>query len=589
MPWLAHPPRATDRLTATASMSSGLAGTLLALALTSACADDASSGSPEADAPEVLRQVASGCETSSLRRLWLRWLQLPDGCTPTTPAEPITRPVTPTTPIERPTAPSPQPEPTPPTRTVDPALPTSAVALPSEQTWGPPPAGRVPSIATRARPDVDTTFPELGSGTIDVRHYDLDFAWDPASLLLDARATLTLTTQEALIGIPLDFGDGLEVTAASVAVDGSAAQPATVGHLRDKLVVALSSSVPAGTTVVVSVSYRGEPSAVFTSSAPVPAGWTVQDEGAVGTVSEPDAAHSWFPCNDHPTDKATYRTRITVPADRVGVSNGVQLGSAIRNADGSVSYSWLMDAPMAPYLALVAIADLTTVEQGTVQGVRLRNYIPRGQESRYAGSLAVQPAALDFLVQRLGPFPFSEYGAVVVPGPRVALETQGRSIFQGDSALDVGTVVHEIAHQWMGNSVSLTRWASDIWWVEGFARYSEWLWLEHSEGAEAYAQRAQWAYERLAEGTGLRLTQAPSGALFEQAIYDGGALVFHELRRRLGDAAFFAALRAFCATYAYGNATSDDLLRTFGEQAGQDVTPWITALIAGARLPPRPF
>ena len=353
--------------------------------------------------------------------------------------------------------------------------------------------------------------------------------------------------------------------------------------------VSLSSSVPAGTTVVVSVSYRGEPEAVFSSSAPVPAGWTVQDEGAVGTVSEPDAAHSWYPCNDHPTDKATYRTRITVPADRIGVGNGVQIGTAVSNSDGSVSYSWLMDAPMAPYLALVAIDDLAAVEQGTASGVRLRNYVPRGEESRYAASLAVQPAALDFLVQRLGPFPFREYGAVIVPGPRVALETQGRSIFQGDSALDVVTVVHELAHQWIGNSVSLTRWASDIWWVEGFARYSEWLWLEQSEGADAYQRRAQRAYDSLSSGSRLGLTQAPPDALFDQPIYDGGALVFHELRRQLGQDVFFGALRAFCTTYRYGNASSDDLLRTFSEHAGRDVSPWIGALITGARLPSRPF
>jgi len=590
MACLAHSLPGSDRTPRRAGTRRTITGLLTALTLTVACADGEAAAPARDDDPEALHQAATECTNSSLVRLWLRFLQLPDACeptVPTTPSDPTTRTVTSTTPSERPASPPIDPT-SPVERDGGPRFP-SAVALPEAQPWQPPPVGPVPDLVGAARPEQDQTFPDLGTGAIDVNHYDLDFAWDAAALLLDARATLTLTTREELGGIPLDFGDQLHVTGTTVSIGGSAAAPAISGHLRDKLVVSLSSSVPAGTTVVISVRYQGEPDAVFSSGAPIPAGWTVQDDGAVGTVSEPDAAHAWYPCNDHPTDKATYRTRITVPANYVGVGNGVQLGSAVNNPDGSVSYSWLMDAPMAPYLALVAIADLTASEQGTSSGVRLRNFVPRGQESRYAASLAVQPAALDFLVQRLGPFPFREYGAVIIPGPRVALETQGRSIFQGDSALDVVTVVHELAHQWMGNSVSLTRWQSDIWWVEGFARYSEWLWLEQTEGPEAYEGRARAAYDSLAHGSGRRLTQMPSDDLFGPAIYDGGALVYHELRRQLGEPTFFAAMRAFCTTYRYANATSDDLLRTFSEHAGTDVTPWISTLSTGARLPPRTF
>ena len=199
MAWLAHLTRGTDR-SRYPSARRTIAGLLAALILT-ACADQVVSESTQDDAPDALRQVATECESSSLRRLWLRWLQLPDSCAPaapTTPTAPVTRPVTPTTPIQRPTSPVVEPVPT---DSVDEPL-ISAVTLPPEQPWLPPPVGPVPSIPPLVRPEDDTTFPELGTGLIDVSHYDLDFAWDPASLLLDARATLTLTTRDALIGIP---------------------------------------------------------------------------------------------------------------------------------------------------------------------------------------------------------------------------------------------------------------------------------------------------------------------------------------------------------------------------------------------------
>ncbi|MET0340222.1 MAG: M1 family metallopeptidase [Polyangiales bacterium] len=563
-----------------------LAASLLAIA----CVDDAPPATYRDDAPEALHQEApTDCENpSSLRRLWLRLLQVPDGCPTGTSPGTVTRDAGlggPGTVVRDPNAGDRDGGPVgggP--REPDPGGPVGPVVGSVTRTLDPqpPPAGPVVRPPTRVlRPEQDTTFPNLGSGVVDVQHYDLDFVWDPFAVSLEARATLTLVTREPAGGVPLDFGLQLDVTEATVSIDGGPEVEAPSAHVLDKLVVSFPSTVAAGTRIVVSLLYRGEPYPVG-GGAPIPIGWTVHDEGAVGTVSEPDAAHEWYPCNDHPTDKATYRTRITVPEGYVGVGNGVQQGEPVRNADGTTSFHWLMDQPMAPYLALVAIDDFVGIEQGTTLGVKLRNYLPRGEESLFTTSLAVQPEALTFLSDRLGPYPFREYGAVVIPGPTAALETQGRSIFQGESARDERTVVHEIAHQWMGNSVTLVRWQSDIWWVEGFARYSEWLWLEQTRGREAYDREVSRAREAVGGRRGWALTQAPSGDLFAQAIYDGGALVFHELRAQLGDPAFWAAMRAFCARFQYGNASSDDLLQTFTVVTGRDVVPLVASLLTGA-------
>ena len=451
--------------------------------------------------------------------------------------------------------------------------------------------GDDPSTATTAAPSMlaqgigDPTFPALGNPTIDVTAYDLDLRWEPATRTLDAVATVSLTATDALDAISLDFGP-LDVSAVELVPTG--AEPLAVDHrsVDDKLVVELPEPLAEGEQVTVRVSYGGSPEPI-TSVAPVPIGWRVLEGDVVATLSEPDGAHTWFPCNDHPTDKATFHMAVDVPEGLTAVGNGV-LESTVTEAGRSV-WVWRMDQPMAPYLALVAIDDFTSREQGEAAGVPLRNYLPPGEESLFAGGLSQQPDMVELLVDRLGPYPFLEYGAVVVAGGPIALETQGRSLFEGPSARDRRTVMHEAAHQWFGNSVSVTRWQEDIWWVEGFARFAEWLWIEDTEGAGAYHEVAELAWQGFQFSDWRPLTGLDPATLFSPVSYDGGALAFYALRAELGDEAFFAFLRTFVERYRYGNATTADLVATAEEAAGRPLTdvmdPWLT----GGELPALSF
>jgi aminopeptidase N len=533
----------------------------LALALVSGTACAGEDLPDEADEATTLAQLSECERTRNQLRWFFWWLQLPECTTPVSPPPATREPTTPTEPITRPVTPV-----TPPVTREPVEKPIVRPRQPADGSTG------------------DTGFPTLGTDVIDVTHYDLDFRWNPDDATLKARVVISLTTHDTLDGIPLDFGRQLQITGLHVSVSGAAAQPATIHQAQEKLIVPLPAAVPADTKVAITVLYEGMPEPVV-SAAPIAVGWSVYDDGDVGTLSEPDAAHQWFPANDHPTDKATFRTKITVPPDRVAVGNGVQQGEPIQNADGTVSWTWLMDAPMAPYLTLVSIDRFSVLDQGTAAGVPLRNYVPRGQEHIYTEALAQQPAMIEYLVERLGPYPFAEYGAVVSEGADVALETQGRSLFQGNSARNVGTVIHELAHHWFGNSVSLTRWQEDIWWVEGFARFSEWLWTEETEGPTAYRGRGEAAYRDLSRRRHPSLGRPDVFDLFDEGIYEGGAMVFYQLRNELGDEAFWGAIRAFCGRYRHQNATSEDLLAVFSEFAGRDVRGSVESWFFGSRIP----
>ena len=140
---------------------------------------------------------------------------------------------------------------------------------------------------------------------------------------------------------------------------------------------------------------------------------------------------------------------------------------------------------------------------------------------------------LEFFADTFTPYPFVAAGAIVDDDSiGYALETQTRPIYS--RAAGEGTVAHELAHQWFGDSVSPARW-KDIWLNEGWATYCSWLWAEHSGG-----QSVQSAFEDVMaipaddEFWQLDVTDPQPLGLFDDAVYDRGAAAIHALRTQVG-------------------------------------------------------
>jgi aminopeptidase N len=138
-------------------------------------------------------------------------------------------------------------------------------------------------------------------------------------------------------------------------------------------------------------------------------------------------------------------------------------------------------------------------------------------------------------------------------------------------------VVHEIAHQWFGNSLSIYAW-DDIWLNEGFASYAEALWVEYVDGGAAFRQYLRDFYStarrsRVLPGMPTLLT------IFDGAIYHRGALTLHALRMRVGDEVFFDILRTYATEFRYSNVTTEDFIaiaeRVSGESLGELFDAWL--------------
>ncbi|MFF5768078.1 M1 family metallopeptidase [Streptomyces tanashiensis] len=424
----------------------------------------------------------------------------------------------------------------------------------------------------------DPFFPKLGNGGYDVSHYNLTLAYDPASGRLDGTTEITARAGQDLSAFNLDLA-GLTVRGATV--DGA---PAACNRAGNELTLRPHEEIPEGAEFRATVTYTGVPEPL-TDADGSKEGWLRTAGGAVA-VGEPAGSMTWFPGNHHPSDKASYDVTLTLPTGTDGFSNGIRTARRTE-PDGRVTTEWHSAEPMASYLATVAIGRYET---GTATALGSVPVLTAAEPPVAAGSATLRgeiPGILARQVERFGPYPFSAAGAIVTRDGTLgyALETQTRPVFPS-SSFDRTTLVHELAHQWFGNSVTPADWR-DIWLNEGFATYAEWLYSEEYEHvparthfARAFAQDANWAFP----------PAAPPSAenLFDPPVYQRGAMVLHKLRETVGDRVFDEILRGWPAKYRHANATTDDFTAYAESVAGRDLDALWDVWLYGDEKPSTP-
>lgn len=424
----------------------------------------------------------------------------------------------------------------------------------------------------------DPMFPRLGNAGIDVEHYDLYLDYDRTTATLEASVALDVVLTDERDQIRLD-AVGLDVEQVTVDDQGVDVE---VGP--DKLTIPLPAGTADDDRVRVVVDYSVVPSP-SESAVGLPVGWFATAGGSY-TTNEPDGARTWMPCNDHPSDKATYDITISVPSGTTGIANGDLVSHT--TSGGVDVWHWRDAAPMATYLLLVVTGDYELVEAQGPHGLPLTSAVLRGDRSVMRPFLDSIDDQIAWFEQWFGPYPFDRYGIAMTDSPGgLAMETQGRSLFSRD---DFGSGVlyettemllsHELVHQWFGDAVTPSRW-SDIWLNEAFATYGEWMWLDHV-GLQQLGTRA--------EGT---LLERPFGSsadpvvtdLFGYNSYAGGAVVLHALRLTVGDDVFFDILRRWAQDNVGTSRTTADFIATAEAVSGRSLTDFFDAWLFAELLP----
>ncbi len=427
--------------------------------------------------------------------------------------------------------------------------------------------------AARARALTGAVPPSV-EGTdrgLDVLSYDISFDVDPAIRFLSGTTVIRVAGFAPLTtSLALDLDDAF--AALSVRRDGL---DVTVTHAGGKLVIPFVPPLGATDRATLSVSYRGIPPAASALDFRLhPSGW------AATSVAEPFLARTFWPCVDDPKDKAVATVHATVPPGYVMASAGTV--SVADAGGGRTTHTWKLPQAISTYLVSLNVANYVTVEDTYTaldgRKMPIRSYLLRENAAENAPRLSEIKNHIAVLASLYGEYPFvdTKYGIVSSSFSggmeHPTLTSIGENILSDTARNITLLLVHELSHQWWGDRVTMRTW-DDIWLNEGFATYSEVLYLEKAQG------QSPGATLRVSYDDGLyggRLAQAvvadPADPFkYTGAVYNKGGYFLHMLRRLVGDDAFFSALRAYGDAHAWGTATRGELRALFEQRTGLDL------------------
>jgi aminopeptidase N len=431
----------------------------------------------------------------------------------------------------------------------------------------------------RSTPVEDSVYPDVGDPGVDALHYALDLSWDPGARELTGHERLLLRSTATADHLQLDLAGAMAPS--KVALDG---RSVPFVHRGKDLVV--QAPVVADRDYTLTLDYSGTPTPVDAPSTRRDTphlGLTVDPDGGLWTMQEPYGAFTWYAVNDQPSDKAFYDVTVAAPAPLVGVSNGTLAGRS--SSDGRNRTRWHLDEPTASYLVTLAVGPYQQTTARSGSGVPI-SFWTTSADSELLRSLERAPALLDWLEARLGPYPFSSLGFVLVDGTS-GMETQTMITLGRDpSDSDPEVLVHEMAHQWYGDEVTPSDWR-DVWMNEGMATYLQGTWQDEDWKLPQGDSLSTWVG---AEKRSRRVS-GPPGAyrpqhFAELNVYYGPALMWDRLRRTVGDAVFWKLVRDWPAARADRSTGRDDYLRWIQQQTGRDLTSFFDAWLMSPVSPP---
>jgi aminopeptidase N len=313
---------------------------------------------------------------------------------------------------------------------------------------------------------------------------------------------------------------------------------------------------------------------------------------------QPFAAHRLFPCFDQPDLKGTYRVRVTGPAEWEVISAS-RIERVERAADGRKRHTFELTQPFSTYLLpLVAgpYAVIRTEHRGIPLGLFARRSLARQLEQGADELFEVTRQGFDYYSDLFDqPYPFSKYDQLFMPEFNIgAMENVGAVTFH-DSFLfrDPPTetqrleraevVLHELAHMWFGNLVTM-HWWDDLWLNESFATYISFLALTEATRFTGAWKSFNSSIKLGAYHADELVTTHPISAdatdtekailNFDDITYGKGASVLKQLVATIGGDGFRDGIRTYFRRHAWGTATLADFMAALEEGSGIDLGRW---------------
>jgi hypothetical protein len=418
----------------------------------------------------------------------------------------------------------------------------------------------------------------------DIQMYDLTLAINDQTHYINGNVLATVLAEDNLSYIEYNL---VGLTVNNVLVNNVSA---TYTHING--IIHINLNITAGSTFTTQVFYSGYPQL----SSDIYHIGMIFTPYSVFTISDPDAGRYWWPCYDHPWDKAIVNLTITLRSDWKVAANGLRT-NIVNNGDGTSTTSWVGEHPMTTYLVCVTCGPYVELNQ-TAGEIPIMNFVLSNQYNNALVDFARVPLMIDYFSSLFGVYPFEKYGhAVVNMSTYGAMEHQtmttlGNYIISGTQAYET-IIAHELVHQWYGNAVSFLTF-KDVWLSEGFATYAEHLWKDKTEGWESACNYIRTEFHNYyiswEASAGPQTIYNPNfNSYFAPPSYEKAASVLHMLRLKIGNANFFSLLQNWYNTYRDGNAVTAEF-QTMAEQiSGQDLNQFFQQWIYSSGIPSLEF
>ena len=420
----------------------------------------------------------------------------------------------------------------------------------------------------------------------DITYHRLEFTVNPTVKFITGKVFTTYTALSNMTTITFDFANSLTVSS----VRKGTTNLTFVENTNNELIITLPSTQSAGTSATLEINYSGVPptngfdSFVQTTHNGSPIIWT---------LSEPFGARDWWPCKQDLNDKInSIDVYITSPTQYISVSNGIETTAPVISGANKTTH-FHHAYPIPAYLIAIAVTNYQVYNQtaGTPPNTfPIVNYIYPENYTSSLPQLDETVTIMNLYETLFEPYPFrnEKYGHAQFSWGG-GMEHTTVSFMQNFSR---GLIAHELAHQWFGDKVTCGTW-KDIWLNEGFATYLATLVIENFDGAEAFVAEKQSMIDYITSSpTGnvyLSDTQATSvNRIFSSRLsYDKGAMVIEMLRFKMGDVAFFQAIKNYLAdaNLAFKYAVTSDLKGHLEIVYGQDLTEFFNDWIYNQGYP----
>jgi len=425
--------------------------------------------------------------------------------------------------------------------------------------------------------DADTYPRQSG---IDAVHYVFRLGLSDRSSEITGETTVTVRfLRDGVADLNLDLtslaiATGMTVQSVRrggpVDTPGPASDNLAFTHLTNRLHVVLPPQSKAGQEFMLTIRYHGTPAAGLRI------GENMHGERTFFAENWPNLVRNWLPMIDHPYDKATGEFIVTAPNQYQVVANGVLIEEL--DVPGNMRRThWKQSVPIASWLYTLAVARFSSHHAGVVDGVPVQTWVfPQDRDAGQQLFEDLSRRALQFFIANIGPYSYEKLANVQATGFSGGTE-YASAIFYGEKGVSSGRgpVVHEIAHQWFGDSVTERDW-DDVWLSEGFATYCALLFTEHDEGRDAFVDglkrsRAQVLQleQKLPDAPVIHRNLDDMDKVLNNLVYQKGGWVLHMLRQEVGTEPFWMAIREYYRRYRNGNASTADLRAIFEQVSGR--------------------